>query len=415
MIEALYKYSQDTENADLNFDLALEYYKIGQTASAISFFLRAADRTDDLTLAYECLLYIANCFDKQKDRVYTVEGLYQRAISLLPKRPEAYYLYSKFEEHRTQYALSYTICSIALAACEFESNSLRTDVGYVGKYGIIFEQAVSSYWWGKGMESRNLFHQLVDEYWDVMDDGHKKSVEDNITRLGSGPESQAFTYYEKEDLNVLRFKFQDCELIERNYSQVYQDMFILSMLNGKRNGTYVEIGGGDPFTGNNTAILETVYDWKGISLEVNESFVEEYKRSRKNLILKKDALTMNYSKLFEEHFDTNQIDYLQLDVEPAKNTFEVLLAIPFEKYKFSVITYEHDYYVDVTKSYREKSRRYLTMMGYELIVSDVSPDGISNFEDWWVHPDLVDSKIIKVMKDNSEKTKKAKTYMLNKL
>ena len=51
-------------------------------------------------------------------------------------------------------------------------------------------------------------------------------------------------------------------------------------------------------------------------------------------------------------------------------------------------------------------------MGYELIVSDVSPDGISNFEDWWVHPDLVDPKIIEIMQDTSEKTKKAKTYML---
>jgi hypothetical protein len=53
-------------------------------------------------------------------------------------------------------------------------------------------------------------------------------------------------------------------------------------------------------------------------------------------------------------------------------------------------------------------------MGYELVVNDVSPDGISNFEDWWVHPDLVDSEIIKVMKDSDDKTKKAKNYILSK-
>jgi hypothetical protein len=53
-------------------------------------------------------------------------------------------------------------------------------------------------------------------------------------------------------------------------------------------------------------------------------------------------------------------------------------------------------------------------MGYELIVNDVSPDGISNFEDWWAHPDLVDPQIIQMMQDNSDKTKKAKDYILTK-
>lgn len=169
---------------------------------------------------------------------------------------------------------------------------------------------------------------------------------------------------------------------------------------------------GTPFVGNNTALLELNYDWKGVSLETNFEFVEEYRKTRRNPILRTDALTMNYRKLFKEHFDTQEIDYLQLDIEPARNTFEALLSIPFEDYKFAVITYEHDYYVDVTKSYRDKSRRYLKMMGYELIVNDVSPDGISNFEDWWVHPDLVDARIVDIMKDTSNKTKKAKTYML---
>ncbi len=412
MNDALYNYAQDTENPETNFILALEYELIGQTASAISFFLRAADRTDDLNLAYECLLHMAACFNSQKNRDYTVQGLYQHAIAILPKRPEAYFLYSRYDNWRTQYASAYTTCCIGLETADFDLPPLRTNIDYPGKYGLIFEKAVSSYWWGKGMESRHLFHQLIDEYWDIMSETHKKSVEDNITRLGSGPESQAFTYYYKEDYDKLRFKFEDAEKIEKNHSQVYQDMFILSVLNGKKNGTYVEVGGGQPFSGNNTALLETHYDWKGVSLEINENFINEYRQSRKNPILSKDAVTTNYSKLFEEHFDTKEIDYLQLDVEPAKNTFEVLLAIPFEKYKFAVITYEHDYYVDITKSYREKSRRYLKLMGYELIVNDVSPDGISNFEDWWVHPDLVDPDIIKIMKDTSEGTKKAKTYML---
>ena len=414
MNDALYVYVNDTENPTVNFDLALQYKKLGQTAPAISFFLRAADRTDDLDLAYQCLLHMADCFNKQGNRVYTVKGLYQHAIAILPKRPEAYYLYARYLGWITQYAESYTICNIGLATADFGLLPLTVDLEYPGSYGIIFEKAVSSYWWGKGMESRRLFHQLVDEYWDLMDENHKKMTENNITRLGSGPESQAFTYYFKQDHNRLRYQFINSDKIERNYSQVYQDMFILSMLNGKRCGTYLEIGGADPFLGNNTALLEQNYGWAGISLEYDNKFIDNYRKSRKNIILHTDALKINYKKLIQTHFKTKEIDYLQLDIEPARNTFEVLLSIPFEEYKFAVITYEHDYYVDVTKSYRDKSRKYLKLMGYELIVNDVSPDGISNFEDWWVHPDLIDPEILKTMKDTTDKTKKASHYILSK-
>ena len=85
MNDALYNYALDTENPETNFALALEYKNIRQTAAAISYFLRAADRTEDLNLAYECLLHMAFCFNLQKNRDYTVRGLYQQSIAILPK------------------------------------------------------------------------------------------------------------------------------------------------------------------------------------------------------------------------------------------------------------------------------------------------------------------------------------------
>ena len=78
-----------------------------------------------------------------------------------------------------------------------------------------------------------------------------------------------------------------------------------------------------------------------------------------------------------------------------------------------MITYEHDHYVDVTKECRRKSREYLQSKGYVLAVSDVSPDGKSNFEDWWVHPDLVDPELLKKMQNTKNYTKKAETHMLS--
>ena len=71
-------------------------------------------------------------------------------------------------------------------------------------------------------------------------------------------------------------------------------------------------------------------------------------------------------------WDLNNItDYLQIDVDPAHISYEVLLKIPFHKHKFRVITFEHDYYANPTSDIREKSREYLKSFGYELIVNDV--------------------------------------------
>lgn len=412
MIEILNQYVSDTENPEYNYQLAREYHKINQTAAAISFYLRCADRTENKVLAYECLLLMYFCFASQNNRPYTEKGLLEKAISILPKRPEAYFLLSRYHEYRKEYAESYTIAEIGLNICDFDSEPLRENCEYYGKYLLIFEKAVSSWWWGKSMECRKLFHSLVDEYWNEMDENHKKCVEDNITRLGSGPESQAFTYYNKEKHHLLRHKFLGSESIEKNYSQVYQDMFILSVLDGKKNGTFLEIGGATPYHGNNTALLEEQFGWTGVSIEYNQNFANQYSAARKTKVLCTDALQIDYRSLLKENYNSKIIDYLQLDIEPARNTYECMLQLPFDEYKFAVVTYEHDYYVDVTKSYREKSREFLKSKGYLLVVNDLSPDGVSNFEDWWVHPELVDEKLIQKMLCRNDDIKKAEDYML---
>lgn len=396
MLDKIVSYSLDVENPVKNFELALDYEKLGQTASAISFYLRAAELSEDKELSYTSLLRMGLCFESQGNRNQTVRGAYQQAITVLPHRPEAYYLLARNYRNCELYHECYYTCNLSLVTSSF-IDKIDSIPEYPGKYGIIYEKALSSWWWGKNMESRKLFHFLVDNYWDEMDDSHKQSVEKNITSLGAGPESQIFHTYTKEDSNNLRYKFNNFEIIERNYSQIYQDIFVLSMLNGKKNGTFLEIGAAEPFKGSNTALLEKQFDWKGVSIEYDEKFIENYKRNRSSKILQTNALEIDYAKLLEENYDSNIIDYLQLDIEPAKNTYECMLKIPFDEYKFAVITYEHDYYVDVTRSYREKSREFLKSKGYVLVVNDLSGDGISNFEDWWVHPDLVDHNIITKM------------------
>jgi hypothetical protein len=89
------------------------------------------------------------------------------------------------------------------------------------------------------------------------------------------------------------------------------------------------------------------------------------------------------------------------------------LNIPFDTYKFAVITYEHDYYCDESKSFQEKSRKYLESYGYVRVVNNISPDDFRPYEDWWVHPDFIDNKILNKMLYIDDTTKKAEKYILN--
>jgi hypothetical protein len=408
----LIEFSLDTENAEKNYNLAVWYENQKQYAPAHTYYLRAAERSTDDLLSYKALIRSSFCYKAQGSRDGTEKIALENAMNLLPQRPEAYYLLSLLYERKEEWQNSYSYANLGLQCYNQEIEEIDIPE-YMGKYLLIFQKAVAAWWWGKGQESRELLHSLVNNYWDIMDENHKRAVEDNITRLGSGPESQAFVQYKKEDHSKLRYKFPGSLDIHKNFSQVYQDMFVLSMLNGKRNGTFLEIGGAEPFKGNNTALLEKNFDWKGVSIEYSEKFVKNYRDNRSANLIHDDALIIDYKKLLSENFEGNVVDYLQLDIEPARNTYECMLRIPFDEYKFAVITYEHDYYVDVTRSYREKSREFLESKGYVLVANDISPEGISNFEDWWVHPDLVSESIIKKMKSIKNGIHNVREYMLS--
>lgn len=87
--------------------------------------------------------------------------------------------------------------------------------------------------------------------------------------------------------------------------------------------------------------------------------------------------------------------------------------IPLDKYKFAVITLEHDYYADITKLYRDASREYLLSKGYKLAVTNISPNDNCPYEDWWIHPDLIDPKIFEKIKNTDDSIKNARSYMLD--
>jgi hypothetical protein len=167
----------------VNFEIARNYYNAGQTASAISHYLRCAETTPYDELAYICLLQMSRCFALQKNRNFTVKHLIKHAITVLPKRPEAYYYLCKHYEGVDDHYECYTTACIALNVCDFETQTLETLQDYPGKYGLIFLQAKSGWHWDKNNETRKLLALLLNEYYDVMNNEHLTVVRNNLINL----------------------------------------------------------------------------------------------------------------------------------------------------------------------------------------------------------------------------------------
>lgn len=169
----------------------------------------------------------------------------------------------------------------------------------------------------------------------------------------------------------------------RSNSREHQDLFVLSVLNGKQGGTYLEIGAAHPIIDNNTFLLENEFDWHGMSVEWDSNFANEFTKIRKNGCICNDATILDYDSIIESISPDNHIDFLQLDVDPPHITFQLLSKINFLKYNFSIITFEHDSWRGSTKE-RDASREILTSYGYTLVLSDVMHGHLA-FEDWYVN------------------------------
>ncbi|MCK9446517.1 hypothetical protein M0Q50_06560 [bacterium] len=412
--KALANYISDPKNPDYNFALGYVYENIGHTAAAASFYIRtgefACEHENNELLAYEALLRLGLCFQHQGSRVFTTKGVLLRAISLMPKRPEAYYLLSRIYEINKEWQESYTWSIIGENLEDHDPIiKLRTNVEYPGKYGFTFERAVTGWSIGLWDESMYLFRELQKipnkEYEITI------ATNNNIINLSNTLWKSPITY-NKNLFEHLKVKFNGANEIEENYSQVYQDMFVLTMLDGKHYGKFLEIGCAGPYYGNNTALLEKDFEWTGISIDYDQNAINDFNKQRITKTLCADATKIDYEELLKDY---ENIDYLQLDCDPPLITYQTLLKIPFNKHKFAVITFEHDHYIDPETDIRNKSRKYLESLGYELVVNNIAPDDLNSFEDWWVYPSLVNKDIINKMKCLSEKPKRGDRYMLGRL
>lgn len=173
--------SEDPFNPALNYEIANEYLKLNQSASAVSFFLRCAEYGETGHLVYASLCHIARCFDTQTGREYSVSNTLLQAIALDTSRPEAYFLLAQFYERQGQWQECYTFAKMGK---RYGYNHLENlSIGYHGEYCLDFELAVAGYWIGRKAESLAIFNQLKEI--DVQPE-YKEAINNNLEKLNAG-------------------------------------------------------------------------------------------------------------------------------------------------------------------------------------------------------------------------------------
>lgn len=189
------------------------------------------------------------------------------------------------------------------------------------------------------------------------------------------------------------------------HSQVGQDRFVDALLNGKRNGYFLDIGAYDGVRYSNTLFFEEERGWTGICVEPNPAVFVELMRNRPKArtiqacITQRDGavdytinsklpmyngVTAHYHPKHLERIkhdargnvstnvsvpgvtlnrllwalSVDEIDYCSLDTEGGE--LEILQSINFNKYRIGVFTVENNYN-------DPEIEKYMKMVGYSLV------------------------------------------------
>jgi hypothetical protein len=189
-------------------------------------------------------------------------------------------------------------------------------------------------------------------------------------------------------------------------SQAGQDKTIADVFDGKQRGYFVDLASNDASYLSNTLPLERMYNWTGLCIEANPSYVQGYRHRECQLVQavvgpvenelvqfnfdrgdsggvvgdvfdnKQDAnapmLTVSVAKILQDFKAPRAIDYMSLDIEGAEAW--AFQTFPWNKYTFLTLTVE-----------RPKSElvHTLTEHGYTYLCDH------GGFGDqFWVHSEL---------------------------
>jgi hypothetical protein len=231
------------------------------------------------------------------------------------------------------------------------------------------------------------FETLVDIDLNNLDKTYKENV---INKHFISPS------YHPSMNQIARHRLAILDNINASYSQAMQDIFILTFLNGKSNGTYLELGASVPIHFNNTYLLSKV-GWTGVSIDNEEILIPGWKKDRpRSSFICQDAFSIDYKELFNQHNLPDQIDFLQIDVD-HHNQHNLLNLLFSTGHRFSLIMYETDLYYK-GRIEKEKAEEILIKHNYKrlvenIVIKDLSLGQHVPFEDWWIDSDYINTDI----------------------
>ena len=170
-----------------------------------------------------------------------------------------------------------------------------------------------------------------------------------------------------------------------------QDEFVMRLFLTKNpdfKGTYLDIGCGHGYKGNNTFLLED-RGWTGYLVDIDKDAFEwnvKYRTASKSFC--EDVTVCDWNALLGKSEDEKRLfDYISFDVDEA--TMGAVNNFPWDTVRFRVMTIEHDTY-RFGPAKREYIRELMRDHGYLLVAGDVLA-GFNGgpFEDWFVDPLLV--------------------------
>lgn len=191
------------------------------------------------------------------------------------------------------------------------------------------------------------------------------------------------------------------------YSLELQDELILNLFDQKTNGTFLDVACWHPIGGSNTYTLEKQFNWSGFGFDIYDSdALYQWRTHRTSPFVQVDVTSDNFSNFLKNNIPSSTvIDYVSLDID-GMDTVTALKRLIEAGVKFKSVTFEHEYYIhgDI---YRDMSRKILEDLGFVSLFSDVkahtvnlvAPNKINDteyFEDWWIHPDYFDPKLLEI-------------------
>lgn len=326
----LINFSLDTENAEKNYSLANWYENQGHTAPAHTYYLRAAERSDDKILAYKSLLRASFCYRSQGSRDATERVLLENALNLLPERPEAYYFLSLFYERKEDWQSCYSFANLGLT--QYKVNIEKIDIPeYSGKHYLIFQKAFSSWWWGKGDESRSLTKLLIENYWDDLDDHRKQCIRSNSFLIGGINvdlfNEHSFKY--PEDFNWSNLPYEDICTIER---EIVDEKVYRFWSDVNKGDTVLDIGAS---VGAYTISILDQKPKKVYCVEPSKSFLKELSKNCTEKLINNPEVSITYINNGIVNEYTDKISVFGDDKSFVPITFKEMV----EKYSISNINF----------------------------------------------------------------------------